>query len=131
MAIGNFGKDITFSVSSEKVMTFQDFKLTKGGRWAQTERIGGIPHKQFLGPDTGAITLTITLNAAHGVKPYDTQKKLWKVCTEGKPEYFVVGKRKITAQKFVITQISEAWDVIYNNGEIAKMKLDVTFETYV
>lgn len=131
MAIGNFGKNITFSVSLKKILTFQDFKLTNAGRWAKMERVGGLPYKQFLGPDTRTITLTITLSAAHGVKPYETQKKLWEACTKGKPEYFVVGKRKITAQKFVITEISEAWDVIYNKGEIAKMKLDVTFETYV
>lgn len=130
MAIGNFGKNITFSVSSKKVLTFQDFKLTNSGRWAEMERIGGLPYQQFLGPGSRTLTITITLSAAHGVKPRATQANLWKACTSGKPDYFVVGNKKVASCKFVITEISEAWDIIYNKGEIAKMKLDVTFKSY-
>lgn len=131
MAIGNFGKDITFSVSDEKVLTFKNFNISTSGRWAEIERIGETPYQQYLGPANDTIKIEVTLNAAHGVKPYDTQKKFWDACHSGKPEYLVIGNRKVTSHKFVITDISEAWNVILNKGEIMKMKLDVTFKGYV
>lgn len=130
MAIGNFGRDIVFSVSREKVLTFQNFKLAAAGRWTETQRIGSAPHQQFLGPDTSSVTLTIVLDAAHGVKPRTMQEKLRNACKTGTPEYFVVGNRKVIEEKLVITNLSEAWEIIYNQGEVARMKVDVTFKSY-
>lgn len=131
MAIGNFGKNIKFSVSSKQVLTFQNFKLSASGRWAEIERIGAIPYQQYLGPANRSITMEVTLSAAHGVKPRAMQSKFWEACYKGKPEYLVIGNKKVTSHKFVITDISEAWDVIYNKGEVARMKLNVTFKGYV
>ena len=130
MAIGNFGRDIVFSVSEEKILTFQNLKATTSGRWAETQRIGSLPHQQFLGPDASTVTLTLTLSAAHGIKPRATQEKLRTACRTGKPEYFVVGNRKVVDERLVITNLSEAWETVYNQGEVAKMKVDVTFKSY-
>lgn len=38
--IGNFGKLITFEVSSEKMLALKDLKRTVAGRWKKHEIVG-------------------------------------------------------------------------------------------
>lgn len=45
-------------------------------------------------------------------------------------EYLVIGGKIMGSNKMAITATSEAWNAIYNKGELVKAKIDVTFMEY-
>lgn len=131
MAIGNIGRTVVFETSDKRILNFQKFKRTVKGRWTSHPRIGMRPKKQFLGPDTSSLTFTVVLNAEHGVRPRKTVENIEKLITSGRPQTVVIGSRRVGTGKFVITEMSEEWERIFNRGEVAKITCDLTLEEYV
>lgn len=131
MAIGHIGKTVVFETSDAKILNFKKMQRTVKGRWASHSRVGKKPKKQFLGPDADQLTFTITLNAEHGVKPRKTVENIEKLIRTGKPQTVVIGNRKVGTGKYVITEISESWDTILNQGEVLKITCDITLEEYL
>lgn len=127
--IGNIGKTVIFSTSSKRVLTFGKMDHTVKGRWATRPRFKKKPRRQFLGPDTDTITFTVELNALHGVKPRKTAQDIEKLVRTGKPQNVVIGGKKIG--KYVITEMSEAWERVLDHGEVAKITCDLTLEEYL
>lgn len=131
MAIGHIGKTVVFETSDAKILTFKKMQRTVKGRWASHSRVAEKPKKQFLGPDADQLTFTITLNAEHGVKPRKTIENIEKLIVTGSPQTVVIGNRRVGANKYVITEISESWDTILNRGEVVKITCDITLEEYL
>ena len=129
--IGNLGKLITFEVSSKRVRTFQNMSQTVKGRWATHEVIGGKPVSEFLGPGLRAMTLTIHLSSSLGVKPRTIIENIEKAVEKGTPFPFVLGGKKVGSYKWVITDMSETWDVIIKDGWLVSAKLNLTIAEYV
>lgn len=131
MAIGHIGKTVVFETSDAKILTFKKMQRTVKGRWASHSRVGIKPKKQFLGPDADQVTFTITLNAEHGVKPRKTMENIEELIKTGEPQTVVIGSRKVGENKYVITEVSESWDTILNQGEVVKIACDITLEEYL
>lgn len=131
MAIGHIGKTVVFETSDAKILTFKKMQRTVKGRWASHSRVGKKPKKQFLGPDADQLTFTITLNAEHGIKPRKTVENIEKLIRTGKPQTVVIGSRKVGSNKYAITEISESWETILNQGEVVKITCDITLEEYL
>jgi len=129
--IGNFGRMIIFRTSDEKILTFNDFKQTVTGRWATHDRIQKKPISEFLGPDNRKINFSIMLDVSLGVRPRTILESIEKLIEEGTVETLVIGGKKIGANRWKITSMSETWDVIMNKGELAKASAALTFEEYV
>ena len=117
MAIGNFGKLITFETNDKRILTPLNIKHEVSGRWASHSRIGKKPLRQFLGPDIEKTTFTIKLDARHGVKPR-------------KPENLVIGGKKVGSNRMTINSVSETWDEVWNGGELVRASADLTLEEY-
>ena len=81
--IGSFGKDIVFTVSSDKVYTFSNFTFSRDERWGEIARIGKPPKLQFLGPNSAEVSLDIVLDATLGVRPWKTMRHIMKVANRG------------------------------------------------
>lgn len=128
--IGNFGKTITFETSDRRILNFKGFKREVKGRWANHDRVGKKPRKQFLGPDADSVTFTVTLNAWHGVKPRSTLAKIEKSVKKGTPENLVIANQRVGSGKMVITGASETWDEIFNKGELVRASVELTLEEY-
>lgn len=87
--IGNWGRTITFEVSSNKTLTFNNFKRTVSARWHTHNIVNGKPKSEFAGPDSSSVTLEAVLAAERGVRPRATLEKLekparaeqWTICT--------------------------------------------------
>ena len=99
-------------------------------RWTKHNILQNVPRGEFSGPDTMGVTLTITLSAEHGVKPRSMVEKIRKANRSGQVEYLVIGGKIMGSNKMAITATSEAWNAIYNKGELVKAKIDVTFMEY-
>ena len=131
MAIGNLGKTITFEVSSEKVLTFNNLSRTVKGRWTQHSIIESKPKSEFLGPDLDGITFKVILSAMHGVKPRKTIETIEKAVKNGTVMSFVIGGKKVGDNSWVITSVSEAWNCVYSKGELVTAEVNLTLQEYV
>lgn len=130
MAIGNFGKTITFEVTSRKVLTFKNLKRTASGRWTKHKILNGKPKSEFLGAESQSVTMEVNLSAEHGVKPRSMIDKIIKACEKGTIDYLVVGGKKICSNKVYIETVSDAWGIVMNKGELVSAKLNITFSEY-
>lgn len=131
MAIGNFGKLITFETSSKKILTFKELKRDGDARWKKHERgAGKKPLPEFLGPDLDTFKLSIVLDARHGVKPRSTMTSIRKHKNAGTPEYLVIKGAKVCSNKLVITKMSETWAEVWNKGELVRAEMELTLMEY-
>ncbi|WP_297429326.1 phage tail protein [Clostridium sp.] len=128
--IGYFGK-VVFKASRKKVLTFSDLKHSTSGRIEKHNVIGKKPVSEFIGPDVDTITFTINLNGSNGVKPRTEMEKWTKMANDGVAEILVIGHKALGKDKWIVKSVSEAWDVIFNKGELYSGKIDVTLEEYI
>ena len=131
MAVGNWGKDIGFSVSDRKVQTFKDMTRTVGSQWATHSRIGRKDQAEYLRPTLQKITFTMELNALYGVNPRTMLNKLANLAERGTVNTLVIGGKRVGSYRWRITDISEEWETIYNGGELARAKVNVTMQEYL
>ena len=131
MAIGMWGTKIIFRVSDKKVLTFRDMNRAVRSDWANHSRMGRKDQTEYLRPGLQKITFTMAFDANYGVKPRKMLEKLEKYVERGDVHIFIVGGRRIGRNKWRMTSVSEAWEVVYNKGELAQAKVNVTMEDYV
>lgn len=128
--VGNWGKSIRFSVNSEKQITFRGFKRTVAGRWAKHSILNQKPKMEFQGPESSGVTMEVVVSAMHGVKPRNTIQTLERACERGTVDYLYVGGKKVGAHKMYLESISETWDEVWNQGELVRATLSLTFSEY-
>lgn len=128
--IGHFGKDIIFSTSDKKILTFGNFTQKVSARWSTHNIIGSKPHKEFNGSDSRKVTFEMTFDAIYGVKPRKMLEALEKMVENGTVDYLVIGGRKIGNNRFYISSMSETWDVVCNRGQLERATVSVTMEEY-
>jgi phage protein U len=128
--LGCFG-DIGFVTSDRRIMSFSGLKREVSGRYGTHEIIGGKPVTEYLGPGLETITFTITLNGNLGVKPREEMERWVKKAEQGKAEFLVVGGKPLGNDKWVVKSLSQAWEAVFNKGELFSGKVDVTLEEYI
>lgn len=131
MAVGNWGPDVVFSVSDRRVLTFSDMNRSVGSSWATHSRIGLKDQVEYLRPNLQKLTFTIDLDASLGVRPRTVLERLERHAERGSVFPFVVGGRRVGHYQWRMTDVSEAWETIYNRGELYRAKVNVTMEEYV
>jgi phage protein U len=92
--------------------------------------VGAKPLMQFLGPGDENISLTVVLDARHGVKPRKTIDSIIAYRDAGKADHLVINGENITANKLVITQTSDTWNEVWNKGELVRATMEITFQEY-
>ena len=131
MEVGSWGTDIVFCVSDSRIFTFRDFKRSSGSEWAMHTRIGSRDQPEYIKPALQKVSFTMDLDAQYGVRPRDTLDMLIRHTEEGTVNTLVVGGKKVGRYRWRITSLSEAWEIVYTRGELARAKVDVTMEEYV
>lgn len=129
--IGNLGKLITFEVSAEYVLTIQKMTQTVKSRWANHAVIGGKPQLEFLGPDIREISFSVLLSASHGIRPRTTMERIERAIENGENNPFILGGRSVGIHNWVITNMSESWDIIIQDGKLVQGKVTLTLQEYV
>lgn len=130
MAIGSWGTDLIFSTSDRRVLTFNDLNRTVGSEWATHSSIGQKDRKEYLRPKLQKLTFSITLDATLGVKPRATLDMIASHAENGSVFPMVVGGRRVGSYRWCLTDVSEAWEVIMDRGELVRAKVNVTMEEY-
>lgn len=131
MAIGNWGTEITFLVSENQTLTFQNFNRTVGSEWATHSRIGLKDQSEFLRSKLQKITFSMTVSASLGVKPRATLDRLAELVERGEINPLVIGGMRVGRNRWGITDISEAWNTVLSGGELFSATVNVTMQEYL
>lgn len=130
MAIGTLGRNVVFEVSDDRVFTFSELTREVTSRWTNHEPQGVKPKPEFLGAGLQTASLTITLSATLGVRPRDVLEAIENMVENGTAETMVIGNRPVGSNPFRLTGSSEAWNTVYNRGELARATLTISLEEY-
>ena len=131
MAIGNFGSKISFSVTSQRIVTFSNYSEQIGSRWVEHNIQGKMPRSEFLGADLMTVTMTVVLSAAHGINPWKTRDTLKNAVRNGDVDNLVIGVKQPAYNKFRIISAQDTFDQILNDGKIPQITMNLTFKEYV
>ena len=130
MAIGTLGRNVVFEVSDDRVFTFSELTREVTSRWTNHEPQGVKPKPEFLGAGLQTASLTIPLSATLGVRPRDVLEAIENMVENGTAETLVIGNRPVGSNPFRLTGSSEAWNTVYNRGELARATLTISLEEY-
>lgn len=129
--VGNFGSKITFETSDRKILTFSGMTQKVSGKYAKHAVSGQKDRPEFTGPGNRSISFKMLLDVNLGIRPREVMAKIEEAVENGETEYLVIGGRPIGQNKFCISSVSEAFDVVMNHGEIARASLQVNMEEYL
>lgn len=130
MSIAVFGTK-TFSVSSSKVITFDDLSLS-GELQVDTQEVDKQkPSTYIKGPGLEKISFIVSLKASLGV---DVRAEIdsWRAIRDaGIPQVFSIGGKPISKNKWLLisAEVSEA--SINAAGQFVSAKLNLSFEEFV
>lgn len=136
--IGSFG-GLVFRVAGlmgedgrrkRKILSPSDINQEISGEWADHSIIGGKAKSEFLGPGLRSLTFQIVVDVQLGYKPHAILKKINLFVEKGKVDIFVLGTHKIGTGKWKMEKASQAFNLIYNEGQLARATIDVTLSEY-
>ena len=129
--VGNFGSRITFQTSDQRILTFSGMTQKVSGKYAKHSGQGQKDRTEFTGPGNRSVTFKMVLNVMLGIRPREVMSSIEAAVESGEAEYLVIGGRPVGNNRFYISSVSEAYDVVLAGGEIASATLNVTMEEYV
>lgn len=128
--IGSLG-NIAFVVTQKTVRTFTDFQRTASGRWAQHERLGQKPLSQFLGPGLDTVSFSMLFDASYGIKPRKEMDNLTRLERSGRAMALTIGGEAVGVSLWVITSLSQSWDVVEGHGKVMRGTAKITLQEYI
>ncbi len=130
-AIGNFGSYIVFETSDRRILTFSGMNQNVSGKYSKHSVIGQKDRLEFTGPGNRTVSFKVLLDVTLGVRPQEVMTNIEKAVENGIVEYLVIGGRPVGNNKYCITSVSEAIDVVMGGGAIARATLSISMEEYV
>ncbi|MCM1275453.1 MAG: phage tail protein [Lachnospiraceae bacterium] len=103
MTVGSLG-DIIFSVSSEKIETLTNLKISGSANYGKHQLHGGDTVLEFTGRDADQISFEMTLAERLGVNVEEELEKIENAVRSGEALTFVIGKKIVGNYKWVITK---------------------------
>lgn len=127
--VGRFG-NLKFSVSDNKVLTFNNLKVTRGMKTTEHDVPFYKGRLEVTGENLDSATLEITLRADMGVKPRKQAEKIRQMMHQKMANYLVIGGQKVMDRRCIITDMSDSWNYIYRGGKVYEIKVELTFKEY-
>lgn len=128
MALGSWG-DLPFEVRADKVQTWRGAKRDGEARWGKLDVFNAKPVREFLGPDNDRLTLSIDLDATHGVDVDAVLSYLREARDSGRVETLFFGEDVVF--DCTVNGLSEDQKRFNQKGQLLFCTVDVTFEEYV
>ena len=128
--IGSLGTLINFKVSDKSILTFDKLQQKISARWTEHKVIQKKPKGEYVGPDLRSISFEIYLDAELGTKPRETMAMIEEAIEAGRHYTFVVGAAPVGDLDWVITDMSEAWGIVLDGGEILRATCKLSLNEY-
>ena len=129
--VGNFGSQITFQTSDQRILTFSGMTQKVSGKYAKHSVQGQKDRPEFTGPGNRSVSFKILLDVSLGIRPREIMRNIESAIENGEAEFLVIGGRPVGDNRFYISSVFEAYDEVLQGGEIARATLNVTMEEYV
>lgn len=129
--VGNFGSRITFETSDRKILTFSGMSQKVSGKYAKHNVSGQKDRPEFTGPGNRSVSFKILLDVNLGIRPQEIISSIEEAVENGETQYLVIGGKLVGQNKFYISSVSEALDVVMDQGEVARATLQVSMEEYL
>ncbi|MEA5041383.1 MAG: phage tail protein [Oscillibacter ruminantium] len=127
--IGTWG-DVVFSVSRNKIKTFDGLKWDVAAKYATHDRHLKDPLLEYIGTDVESISFSMTFSVFLGVNPMTELTKFITAVRSGTAARLVIGPKAYGKNKWVATKISNQLDRYDNRGNLLAAKVDVTMQAY-
>lgn len=128
MQVGILG-DMTFEVSSFRLLTVNGMSRSGSTRTAKHDVINSKPKLEFLGDDLDSISFNIRLDASLGVNPDREIQYLNEMRKNGIVLDFAIGQRYYG--QFLIMSMSEDIKHTYPNGTTMVAEVSLQIDEYV
>lgn len=130
MIIGAYGS-LVFSVSGQKINTFDNLSISASYNTETQEVIGKKPSTYKKGPGLDQVPFEVTLDQTLGVDVEAEIKKWRDVCKSGLAYHMNIGGKNITEYPLMLKSIDIGYKQIGANGKIIKAILNIKLEEYV
>lgn len=130
MAMGSWGPFV-FQVSDKKMLVLRDVSRSAGSTWSMHNLIKGKPKAQYQAPTLRGASGSVTLRADYGVKPRAQLEALANAAEGSRAYPLIIGGKPLSQNPMRLTSVSEAWNTVYNGGELFSAEVSLTFEEYV
>ena len=127
MALGGWG-GLYFEVNVHRMVTWNNAKRESEARWAKLDVYNAKPVREFIGPDTERVTLSVTLDATRGVDVDSQLKSLRESRDNGEIYTLFFGDDVVF--KCSINSLSEDQRRYTKKGKLLFCVVDITFEEY-
>lgn len=127
--MAKWGK-LVFSVSSERQLTFSSMEREVESRWQEHHVPGGRPRSEFLGMEAASVELECEFSAHRGIKPRQQLEALEASCASGEVNPLYVGGKRVGAGPMYVAKVSSDWGEVWNQGELVRVSVDITFKEY-
>lgn len=119
---------VVFSVSEDKIKTFQGLKRDTSARYADHDVIGAKAKREFLGADLNTMSFSMSLSAFQGVSPLKQEELLREYCEKGEEQTLIIGGKNFG--EFCIEKVSASYEIVNGDGEVLSAKIDVSLKEY-
>ncbi len=130
MIIGAYGSFV-FSVSSEKVNTFDNLSLSASYNTETQEVIGKKPSTYKKGPGLDQLSYDVTLDQTMGIDVESEIKKWRDICKSGDAFPMNIGGKNITEHPLMLKSVDIGYKQVGVDGKIIKAVLNVKLEEFV
>lgn len=130
MAMGSWGPFV-FQISDKKMLVLRDISRTAGSTWSMHNTIKGKPKAQYQAPTLRGASGSVTLRADYGVKPRAQLEALANAAESSRVYPLIIGGKPLSHNPMRLMEVSEAWNTVYNGGELFSAEVSLTFEEYV
>lgn len=131
--VGSLGK-IKFYVRTTdgkpEILSFSGMTREASARYEEHPVNGKKALLEFVAPQPEQINMTIVAKEEFGVSPHEVQKQLHSYMNKGTACTFMLGGKRIGAYKWVITNLSDAYQTVRMNGRVTQMSFSVTLKEY-
>lgn len=129
MPIASFSGKV-FEVSSNKIYNFDGYTRAYSLDTEQQEQEGAKPSTYIKGESLETLSFNISFDARF--IDIESEVKSWfEICKSKKPDFFILGGKPVSSNKFLLKSVSESDSIIDNKGKKLKQKLDIKLEEFV
>lgn len=128
--IGAFN-ELVFEVSTERVITYDDYKRDTKARYARHELINQTSVLEYLGRDLEEISFTMMFTVSLGVDPAEETSKLRRMCLDGVADYLILGNTVVGENLWTIESVGEAKKAVDHFGKTIVASVNVKMVEYV
>ena len=106
MRVGVLG-DVVFEVSDSRVFTPSQVTRERKARIEEHQVQGALPCVEFLAPELGTFSISMTLNAGLGINPMQEADKIAAMCKRGEVLRLILGG--LNWGKVIIESVAQDW----------------------